>query len=79
MVQTFLLQDTITNEKTVKFLQLDIFTRHLDLQVPIILTMHNLPLVYKLLIYTSCMRRDLLTWAVVLLTIATATTVSDQT
>ena len=39
MVQTFLLLDTITNEKTVKFLQLDIFTRHPDLQVPIILTM----------------------------------------
>ena len=26
MVQTFLLFDTITNEKTVKFMQLDIFT-----------------------------------------------------
>ena len=35
MVQTFLLLDTITNEKTVKFLQLDIFTQHPDLQVPI--------------------------------------------
>ena len=44
MVQTFLLLDTITNEKTVKFLQLDIFIRHPDLQVPIILTMQiNFP------------------------------------
>ena len=33
MVQTFLLFDNITNEKTLKFLQLDIFTRHPDLQV----------------------------------------------
>ena len=33
MVQTLLLFDTITNEKTLKFLQLDIFTRHPDLQV----------------------------------------------
>ena len=48
MVQTFLLLDTITNEETVKFLQLAIFTRHLDLQVPIILNMHYLPLSYKL-------------------------------
>ena len=40
MVQTFLLLDTITNEKLVKFLQLDIFTRHPDFQVPIILSMH---------------------------------------
>ena len=35
-----ILLDTITNEKTVKFLQLDIFTPHPDLQGPIILTMH---------------------------------------
>ena len=40
MVQTFLLLDTITNEKSVKLLQLDIFTRVPDLHVPIILTMH---------------------------------------
>ena len=37
MIQPFLLLDTITNEKTVKFLQLDIFTDIPDLQVSIIL------------------------------------------
>ena len=40
MVQTFLLLDTITNEKSVKFLQLGIFIIHPDLQVPKILIVH---------------------------------------